>query len=239
MSFYGLHNLSPSPGARKIAKRVGRGLNTGAMCGRGNSGQNSRSGPSPCTGFSGGQTPLWQRFAKLGKRIDRAPVLYPVSLEHIQHLLLIGRLNHSDGIIVQSDIFKALRASCKQGLQGIKIVTENGEEGRWFDHRMCIIAGGFSSEAVRRIENELGGHAISVYHSPASFRCIVNDKPHGTFEPPMDYVYRVWYSSLKERGYLHETVRDTFKRLAPKIYSEYHFAPPMQPIRLPPLPVYS
>ena len=63
-----LHDLSPAPGSRKERKRVGRGNASGhgSTSGRGDKGQNSRSGGGKGPGFEGGQTPLAMRLPKLG-----------------------------------------------------------------------------------------------------------------------------------------------------------------------------
>jgi large subunit ribosomal protein L15 len=63
-----LNSLSPAPGARKNAKRVGRGIGsgTGKTAGRGHKGQKSRSGGSVRPGFEGGQMPLQKRLPKYG-----------------------------------------------------------------------------------------------------------------------------------------------------------------------------
>jgi large subunit ribosomal protein L15 len=63
-----LNSLSPSPGAKKNAKRVGRGIGsgTGKTAGRGHKGQKSRSGGRVRPGFEGGQMPLQKRLPKYG-----------------------------------------------------------------------------------------------------------------------------------------------------------------------------
>jgi len=70
-----LNTLSPAPGARKDAKRVGRGIGsgTGKTAGRGHKGQKARSGGSVRPGFEGGQMPLQKRLPKYGftSRISR------------------------------------------------------------------------------------------------------------------------------------------------------------------------
>ncbi|MBN1525289.1 MAG: 50S ribosomal protein L15 [Spirochaetales bacterium] len=55
-------------GATKRKKRVGRGAASGTGCtaGRGNKGQNSRSGGGVRPGFEGGQMPLYRRIARRG-----------------------------------------------------------------------------------------------------------------------------------------------------------------------------
>lgn len=63
-----LNNLSPSEGARKNRKRVGRGHGSGLgkTSGRGHKGARSRSGYSMKPGFEGGQMPLHRRLPKRG-----------------------------------------------------------------------------------------------------------------------------------------------------------------------------
>ena len=60
--------LTSTPGARKIRKRVGRGAGStfGSTCGRGDKGQNSRSGGGVRSGFEGGQMPIKRRLPKRG-----------------------------------------------------------------------------------------------------------------------------------------------------------------------------
>jgi large subunit ribosomal protein L15 len=70
-----LNTLSPAPGSKKDAKRVGRGIGsgTGKTAGRGHKGQKARSGGSVRPGFEGGQMPLQKRLPKFGfsSRISR------------------------------------------------------------------------------------------------------------------------------------------------------------------------
>jgi large subunit ribosomal protein L15 len=70
-----LNTLSPAPGSRKNAKRVGRGIGSGhgKTAGRGHKGQKSRSGGKVKPGFEGGQMPLQKRLPKYGfsSRIGR------------------------------------------------------------------------------------------------------------------------------------------------------------------------
>ena len=63
-----LHDLKPAVGSTKAPKRVGRGTGSGhgTTAGRGNNGQNSRSGGGVRPGFEGGQMPLFRRIPKRG-----------------------------------------------------------------------------------------------------------------------------------------------------------------------------
>ena len=70
-----LNSLSPAPGSRRKAKRVGRGIGSGngKTAGRGHKGQKSRTGGTVRPGFEGGQMPLQKRLPKYGfsSRISR------------------------------------------------------------------------------------------------------------------------------------------------------------------------
>lgn len=70
-----LNTLSPAPGRKHSAKRVGRGIGSGLgkTAGRGHKGQKARSGGSVRPGFEGGQMPMQKRLPKYGftSRISR------------------------------------------------------------------------------------------------------------------------------------------------------------------------
>ena len=63
-----LNTISPSDGANKARRRVGRGIGSGLgkTAGRGHKGQKSRSGGFHKVGFEGGQMPLQRRLPKRG-----------------------------------------------------------------------------------------------------------------------------------------------------------------------------
>ena len=63
-----LNSLTPSEGARKEKKRVGRGPGSGSgkTAARGHKGARARSGYSASPGFEGGQMPLHRRLPKRG-----------------------------------------------------------------------------------------------------------------------------------------------------------------------------
>jgi len=75
-----LNDLFPAPGSRQNRKRVGRGNGSGhgSTAGRGDKGQNSRSGGGKGPGFEGGQNPLHMRMPKLGGFKNRNRVEYAV-----------------------------------------------------------------------------------------------------------------------------------------------------------------
>ena len=63
-----LHELQPAAGSKQTRTRRGRGLGSGLgkTAGRGQKGQNSRSGGGVRPGFEGGQMPLYRRLPKRG-----------------------------------------------------------------------------------------------------------------------------------------------------------------------------
>ena len=68
-----LHNLKPAKGATQSVKRVGRGEGSGgSTSGKGNKGQQARTGYQSKKGHEGGQMPIQRRMPKRGfKSINR------------------------------------------------------------------------------------------------------------------------------------------------------------------------
>ena len=95
-----LNTLSPAPGSRKGAKRVGRGIGSGhgKTCGRGHKGQKSRSGGTVKPGFEGGQMPLQKRLPKYGFTSRIARVTAQVRL---------GELAKVEAEVIDLDALKA------------------------------------------------------------------------------------------------------------------------------------
>jgi large subunit ribosomal protein L15 len=73
-----LHDLQPTPGSHKPARRVGRGHGSGRgkTAGRGTKGQKARAGGGIPAWFEGGQTPLHVRTPKLHGFKNRFRVEY-------------------------------------------------------------------------------------------------------------------------------------------------------------------
>ncbi len=95
-----LNTLSPAPGSRKNAKRVGRGIGSGLgkTAGRGHKGQKSRSGGTVKPGFEGGQMPLQKRLPKYGFTSRIARVTAQVRL---------GELAKVNAEVIDLDALKA------------------------------------------------------------------------------------------------------------------------------------
>ena len=83
-----LNTISPAAGAKKSAKRVGRGIGSGLgkTCGRGHKGQKSRSGGFTKRGFEGGQMPLQKRLPKVGFRSRKSSSRDEVRLDVLSKL---------------------------------------------------------------------------------------------------------------------------------------------------------
>lgn len=119
-----LNNLSPSIGARKPKKRVGRGQGSGngKTAARGHKGARARSGYSASPGFEGGQMPLHRRLPKRGFTNIFKKVYNLVSLDDLnifdagstvnnESLIAIGILKKAGPvkILANGDIEKGLK----------------------------------------------------------------------------------------------------------------------------------
>jgi len=80
-----LNELSPAPGSKPTAKRVGRGIGSGLgkTGGRGHKGQKSRSGGKVAPGFEGGQMPIHRRLPKFGFTSRQAQYVAEVRLNEL------------------------------------------------------------------------------------------------------------------------------------------------------------
>jgi len=130
-----LNNLSPTPGARKPKKRVGRGQGSGSgkTAARGHKGARARSGYSASPGFEGGQMPLHRRLPKRGftnifKKIYHIVTLDDLntfeagSLVDFQALLTAGVVKTTGlvKILANGDITKALTVKVDKMSQSAK-----------------------------------------------------------------------------------------------------------------------
>lgn len=97
-----LNEIKDNEGARKSAKRVGRGIGSGSgkTSGHGQKGQKSRSGVA-INGFEGGQMPIYRRLPKRGFNNPFAKEFAVVNLDTIQKAIDAGKLN-ADAIDVDA-----------------------------------------------------------------------------------------------------------------------------------------
>lgn len=135
-----LHELSPAPGSKHRATRVGRGIGSGIgkTSGKGHKGQNSRSGGGVRPGFEGGQKALYLRlpkrgfFNKFGKQFSEVNVL------------TLNRFE--EGTVV--DLYALVEAGIvKNVLDGVRILG-NGE----LEKALTVRANDFTKTAAQKIE---------------------------------------------------------------------------------------
>ena len=114
-----LSNLSPAPGSTKARKRLGRGPGSGngTTAGRGNKGQNSRSGGGVRPGFEGGQMPIHRRLPKRGFVNIFAKSIAVVNIRDLARF--------ESGSVVDADALKA-KGLVKGRVDGIKLLG-NGD----------------------------------------------------------------------------------------------------------------
>ncbi|WP_183860160.1 50S ribosomal protein L15 [Pectinatus brassicae] len=135
-----LHELAPAPGSKKTRTRVGRGLGSGLgkTSGRGQKGQNSRSGGGVRTGFEGGQMPLYRRLPKRGFKNIYAKEYAEVNV------CMLDRFEDGSVVdavaLVESGILKNVR-------DGIRILG-NGEVTK----KLTVKAQGFTKTAEEKIK---------------------------------------------------------------------------------------
>ena len=142
-----LNSLKYTKGSIKATKRVGRGIGSGngKTSGRGQKGQNSRSGGGVRIGFEGGQNPLVFRIAKRGFNNYNFTTRYAV--------INVGDLDKfKEGTEITPELLKEM-GLIKDMKDGLKILG-NGE----ITKKLTVSANKFSKIAKEKIENA-GGKA--------------------------------------------------------------------------------
>lgn len=139
-----LHELRPAEGSRKAPKRVGRGTGSGLgrNAGKGEKGQNARSGGGVRPGFEGGQMPLYRRLPKRGFTNIFAKEYATINVD---------RLNiFEDGTEVTPEVLMENGVISKV-YDGVKILG-NGE----LTKKLTVKATKFSKGAAEKIETAGG-----------------------------------------------------------------------------------
>jgi large subunit ribosomal protein L15 len=141
-----LEELKPSKGAKKKAKRVGRGVGSGhgKTSTKGHKGQKARSGGVKGPGFEGGQMPLQRRIPKRGfTNIFRKEYA-------IVNLGDLARAGGADPVTPELLVEKGLIKNIKDGVK----VLGMGD----FSGKITVRAHKFSKSAVDKIQ-AAGGKA--------------------------------------------------------------------------------
>lgn len=141
-----LNELKATEGARSTKKRIGRGLGSGngKTSGKGQKGQNSRSGGGVAIGFEGGQTPFFKKMPKRGFTNFTRKEYAIVNVEDLNKF--------EDGVTVDFAAGKAA-GLVKKELDGLKVLG-NGK----LEKKLTVKAAKFSASAKKAIE-EAGGTA--------------------------------------------------------------------------------
>lgn len=141
-----LNEMTYTEGARRERKRIGRGHGSGngKTAGKGNKGQNARSGGGVRLGFEGGQTPLARRLPKRGFTNFNRKEYAIVNVESLNVF--------EDGTVVTPELLKET-GLVKKELDGIKILGQ-GE----LTKKLTVQANKFSATATTVIE-QAGGKA--------------------------------------------------------------------------------
>ena len=143
--------LSAPQGANKKPKRVGRGSSSGLgqTAGKGNKGQQSRSGGKTYVGFEGGQMPLYRRIARKGFSN------YPFKKEYvcINVEQLEAKFNDGETVDKTALIEKGFISSKNASL--VKVLG-NGEVSK----KLTVIVDKVSESAKAKIEKAGGSVSL-------------------------------------------------------------------------------
>ena len=144
--------LHAPEGANKKPKRVGRGSSSGlgTTAGKGNKGQQSRSGGgNPYVGFEGGQMPLYRRIARRG--FSNYPYRKEYAVVNLE--LIAAKFAEGDTVNRESLIEKGL---LKKSAVLVKILG-NGD----IDKKLTVCADKVSAGAKEKIEKAGGSVSVS------------------------------------------------------------------------------
>jgi large subunit ribosomal protein L15 len=141
-----LHELKPTEGSTRDRKRLGRGTATGQgkTSGRGQKGQNSRSGGGVRPGFEGGQMPIYRRLPKRGFK-------NPFKKEWA--IINISQLNKFEESTVITPELLLEKGIIRKIVDGVKVLGDGK-----LQTKLTVHAHQFSQSAKEKIE-AAGGKA--------------------------------------------------------------------------------
>ncbi len=143
-------NLRAPEGANKRRRIVGRGQGSGrgTTAGKGNKGQQSRSGGKTYVGFEGGQMPLYRRLAHRGfSNYPFKKIFQVINLGEIQK-----RYNDGETVSIETLVQKGLI----KGSVPVKVLGD-GE----FTRKLSFNAVAMSASAKEKIEKAGGSVAVT------------------------------------------------------------------------------
>ena len=139
-----LHELQPTAGSRQANWRKGRGEGSGngKTAGKGQKGQNSRSGGGVRLGFEGGQLPLFRALPKRGFN----------NVSHVNYAVInVGALDKFEAGTLVTPTLLVEKGLVRNELDGIKVLG-NGK----LNKALTVQAHKFSKSAEKAI-TEAGG----------------------------------------------------------------------------------
>ncbi len=142
-----IYDIAPAVGAKKEARRLGRGIGSGLgkTSGKGHKGQWARSGGGVRPGFEGGQMPLSRRLPKRG---------FDNNWKKVYSIVNVDDLNKfDDGAVVNAQALLESGALTKIEPYGLKVLG-NGE----LTKKITVQAKKFTKSAIEKIE-KAGGKA--------------------------------------------------------------------------------
>ena len=144
--------LSAPQGANKKPKRVGRGSSSGlgTTAGKGNKGQQSRSGGKVYVGFEGGQMPLYRRIAHKGFSN------YPFKKEFVCLNVDVLEAKFADGETVDNETLAAKGLISKKSETLVKILG-NGN----LTKKLTVDVEKVSASAKEKIEKAGGSVTVT------------------------------------------------------------------------------
>ena len=148
-----LSEISDRPGARKVRRRIGRGIGSGKgkTGGRGGKGQTARAGVA-IKGFEGGQMPLHRRLPKRGFTNVFRKEYNEVNLGRVQQAIDAGKLDPAATIDVETLIKAGVLRRARAGVR----LLGSGE----IKAKVAITVAGASKSAVAAVEKAGGSVTV-------------------------------------------------------------------------------
>ena len=136
-----LHELQPNqPLKKKKRKGRGPGSGNGTRAGRGQDGQNSRSGGGVRVGFEGGQMPLYRRLPKRGFKNINRKIYETINVE------TLNAFNDNEEVTPEL-LFANKFLNENKAKAGVKILGDGK-----LDKKLTVKAHKFTKSAVEKIE---------------------------------------------------------------------------------------
>ena len=167
--------IRPPSGSRKTKKIAGRGYSArrGVKAGKGDKGQNSRSGGGVRPGFEGGQMPLYRRIPRKGFSN------YPFKREYDVINVSTLEKKYSDGETVSVETLKEKRI-LKKKFASVKILGE-GELSK----KLTVDIAAVSAAAKEKIE-KAGGSVVGSAENEKPQEAKAESKPEPASEASDD-----------------------------------------------------